>query len=52
MQGHLTGYKRQVLVRDDLSDTRVHEALHVFIIKEEEKKSCETVKNNAKVASN
>jgi len=37
MQGHLTGHEWQVLVRDDLSNTRVYKALHVFILKEKEK---------------
>lgn len=51
MQGHLTGYKWQVLIRDDLSNTRVYETLHVFVLKEEEKNYCKTVKNKPKVAS-
>lgn len=52
VQGHLTGYKGQVLIGDDLSDTCVYETLHVFVLKEEEKNSCKMVKSKPKVASN
>lgn len=38
MQGHLTGHEGQVLVRDDLGNTRVHQTLHVFGLKEKENK--------------
>lgn len=34
MQGHLTCHEGQVLVRDDLGNTRVHQTLHVFRLKE------------------